>query len=191
MDANEIKAAAARLERLYGGESYEIVYGQDRTVGGLAAMDEVALVQAMIARLAADEAASKEFQWMAALCHRVESSSDQASVEAAVSALARCDRDDRHGTGLYADDEEVFADLWQVFDEYVRAKSADEAERAERAKPADDEWLYSVTRGSKWRLKWDSDTREVWLFATSIGVKKTRGDWLELLSALNLNPKGE
>ena len=51
---------------------------------------------------------------------------------------------------------------------------------------ADDEWIYGVTCGIKFMLKWDCGTREVFLGKESIGVKKTRGKWRELLRALGI-----
>lgn len=55
--------------------------------------------------------------------------------------------------------------------------------------PADDEWLYVVTKGTVWLLKWNVETREVFLGETSCGVKKTKGQWRELLRALGITLK--
>ena len=200
MDANEIKAAAGRLERLYGGESYESVYGQDRTGGGLAAMDEAALVQAMIARLAADEANPIRTTAieMVDICLDPTATDDEKSMAAS--------------TILEAVYPQMLAEhvvLMQFRSRRIEADEAERIERIEREKPIDEAWLRSIgfrPISEKCRL-WQLHERggrdfEVWqengdwLLDVSVGphcklggIKKV--GLLDLLAALNLNPKGE
>jgi hypothetical protein len=71
----------------------------------------------------------------------------------------------------------------------IASIAADEAARAEREKLADDEWLYAQTRGTQFYLKWDCETREVFLNGLSLGIKKTQGDWLDLMRTLGIQVK--
>ena len=80
-------------------------------------------------------------------------------------------------------------DAWDLARAYVKQMNADAAERAERERFADDEWLYAQTRGTQFYLKWDCETREVFLNGVSLGIKQTRGEWLDLLSALGITTK--
>lgn len=59
-----------------------------------------------------------------------------------------------------------------------------EAERAERAKPIDDEWFYTVTRGRKDIGPHCRDTGDLVVRESLVKAIKTRGQLLDLLAAL-------
>lgn len=63
-----------------------------------------------------------------------------------------------------------------------------EAERAERAKPIDDEWFYTVIRGRKDIGPHCRDTGDLVIRETIVKAVTTRGQLLDLLKALKGEP---
>ena len=63
-----------------------------------------------------------------------------------------------------------------------------EAERAERAKPIDDEWFYTVTRGRKDIGPHCRDTGDLVIRETIVKAVTTRGQLLDLLNPLKGEP---